>query len=130
MELEGVTFVGPPIDDEAVLAAVPPELRDLLERANGLVAYGGGLHIRGACREPEWHSLRETWLGAQALHRRYGALTAADVPFAQDALGDFLLALELDGSTSMRSSPATGWSRGRGFGSTSATNPRSGPPWL
>jgi hypothetical protein len=88
MELDGVTYVGPPVDDAEVLAIVPAGLRDLLAQVNGFVAYRGGLHVRGACREPAWHALREVWLGPRALHRRYDALGADDVPFAQDAVGD------------------------------------------
>jgi hypothetical protein len=88
MELDGVTYVGPPADDAEVLAMVPSGLRDLLAEVNGLVAYGGGLHVRGACRESAWHALREAWFGARALKRRYGALGADDEPFAQDAVGD------------------------------------------
>ena len=81
-------YVGPPIDDPDLLAALPPELADLLARANGYVAYHGGLHVRGACRAPTWHALWEAWHGPGALHRRYPGVRPSDVPFAQDALGD------------------------------------------
>ena len=46
-------FVGPPIDDAEMLDRLPAEYRDLLTRANGYIAYHGGLHVRGACLSPE-----------------------------------------------------------------------------
>jgi hypothetical protein len=84
----GVTYVGPEADDREVLERVPDDLRRFLEQTNGLVAFDGGLHIRGAAREPLWHSLRHVWTGGLALHERYEAVRADDVPFAQDAVGD------------------------------------------
>lgn len=84
-------YIGPPIDDPAMLERVPATLRDLLARANGYVAYDGGLHVRGACLAPAWHALREAWDGPDAYHRLYPALSARDIPFAEDALGDQLL---------------------------------------
>lgn len=51
MELTDVTFVGPPVDDRDVLDRVPAPLRQLLEDTNGLVAFEGGFHLRGACHE-------------------------------------------------------------------------------
>jgi hypothetical protein len=88
-------YIGPRIDDVEILDRVPAPLRDLLGRVNGYVAYHGGLHVRGACRAPEWHSLRAAWDGPRALHRLFPAVSAADVPFAEDALGDQFL--ERDG---------------------------------
>lgn len=44
--------------------------------------------MRGACREPAWHSLREAWLGDDAFHRHYPDVHADDIPFAEDAVGD------------------------------------------
>jgi hypothetical protein len=84
-------YIGPPIDDFEILCRVPALLRDLLGRANGYVAYNGGLHVRGACLAPEWHSLRAVWDGPRALHRLFPAVSADDVPFAEDALGDQFL---------------------------------------
>lgn len=81
-------YTGPPIDDVEILDRVPGELRALLEQANGYVAYHGGLHLRGACREPAWHSLRAAWDGEQAIHRLFPTARPDDVPFAEDALGD------------------------------------------
>ena len=104
MELTHVTYQGPDIDDAAILARVPAPLRRLLESANGFIQFGGGLHVRGACRRPHWHALRVAWDGDTALHALYAAVTPEDVPFAQDCVGDqFLLrdgeVLRLDGET-------------------------------
>jgi hypothetical protein len=81
-------YLGPPIDDGAILERLPAPYRDLLTRANGYVAYHGGLHVRGACLAPEWHSLRAAWEGPNAIHRLFAAVAPDDIPFGQDALGD------------------------------------------
>ena len=86
--MDNVTFVGPAIDDAETYERAPRELRALLVRNNGYIAFDGGLHVRGACRAPAWHSLREAWTSPRALHRLFHALTPEDVPFAEDALGD------------------------------------------
>jgi hypothetical protein len=88
MQLEHVTYQGPPIEDAELLSGLPADLADLLRQVNGFILHHGGLHVRGACREPAWHSLREAWLGEESFRRRYPTLTAEDVPFAQDCLGD------------------------------------------
>ena len=88
MELKDVTYEGPPIDDRETLALLPPDLRNLLEQINGFVQFGGGLHVRGACVEPAWHSIAEAMNGALALHSHYPNVLPTDVPFAQDAVGD------------------------------------------
>jgi hypothetical protein len=91
-EPAGLTYVGPAIDDRGTLEALPPDLRALLESRNGFIAHQGGLHLRGACREPRWHSLGYWWKGDDALHRVFVAVQPSDIPFAQDALGNqFLL---------------------------------------
>jgi hypothetical protein len=84
-------YVGPPIDDVAILGRLPAAYRTLLAQANGYVAYAGGLHVRGACLSPEWHSLRAAWDGPRAIHRLFPAVSDSDVPFAEDALGDQFL---------------------------------------
>jgi hypothetical protein len=81
-------YLGPPIDDSGILEALPAELSNLLRQANGYVAYHGGLHVRGACHEPGWHSLRAAWYGPQAVHRLFPAVHVADIPFGEDALGN------------------------------------------
>jgi hypothetical protein len=92
MRLTQVTFTGPTVDDPKLLTRLPPELALLLQDHNGFVQFGGGLHVRGACRQPAWHSLRDAWLGEYAFHRLYPDVPAEDIPFAEDCLGDqFLL---------------------------------------
>ena len=98
-------YLGPPIDDLAILSRLTHVHRDLLRRVNGYIAYHGGLHVRGACHEPHWHSLRTVWEGTNALHTLYPALSPEDVPFAQDAVGDQYLLRE---STVHRLSAETG----------------------
>lgn len=88
LQAEDLTYVGPEPDDPETLAALATEHRELLAELNGFVAFGGGLHLRGACLAPAWHSLREAWWGARALHRLFAAVEPDDVPFAEDALGD------------------------------------------
>jgi hypothetical protein len=88
MELSDVSFQGPAIDDQEVLERLPADYRSLLEQINGFIQFGGGLHVRGACLSPRWHSLRSVWFGELSLHRRYATLSTEDIPFGQDALGD------------------------------------------
>jgi hypothetical protein len=88
MEFSGVTYRGPSVDDDELLALLPDLLRRLLRKTNGVIAFDGGMHIRGACHQPQWHSLRRAWRGEGAVHRLYASVEAADIPFAQDAVGD------------------------------------------
>lgn len=88
MEITHLTYQGPPIDDFSTLEKLPAELRGLLQHVNGFIQFSGGLHIRGACNSPNWHSLAEIWSGSLALSKLYPAITNSDVPFGQDALGD------------------------------------------
>ena len=90
--MKGVIYQGPPVSDAATFGRLPLALRGFLLQCNGLVAYQGGLHVRGCCRTPAWHSLRAAWEGAAALHARYAAVRPTDVPFAEDYAGhQFLL---------------------------------------
>lgn len=92
MQLEHVTFTGPVLDDGDLLARLPANLAGLLRQINGFIQFQGGLHVRGACREPVWHSLRDAWDGEAAFWRLYPAVHQADIPFAEDCMGDqFLL---------------------------------------
>ncbi|HYR12517.1 MAG TPA: hypothetical protein VEQ60_32310 [Longimicrobium sp.] len=92
MELTGITWAGPPADDEEILVELPREMRSMLAAINGFVLFGGALHVRGAVREPAWHSLRALWKGPDSLADLYPAVHANDIPFAQDCVGDqFLL---------------------------------------
>ncbi|MDQ3706303.1 MAG: SMI1/KNR4 family protein [Chloroflexota bacterium] len=88
MQLVDVTYEGPPNDDSGLLDPLPPDLRNLLEQINGFIQFGGGLHVRGACVEPVWHSIGEAMTGEFALHEHYPNVLPTDVPFAQDAIGD------------------------------------------
>jgi hypothetical protein len=83
-ELPCVTFVGPAIDDRATLAELPEDLRCVLLEVNGFVAFGGGLHVRGACHEPLWHALGQ----ARCFAETYPGVLDSDVAFAEDAVGD------------------------------------------
>jgi hypothetical protein len=92
LQLTNVSYEGPRLESPDALNGLPEEYAELLVMINGFVQFAGGLHVRGVCAEPEWHSLHIVWDGPLALHRHYPALTAGDVPFGQDALGDqFLL---------------------------------------
>jgi len=81
-------YSGPPIDDPAILDLLPGDLRSFLLRCNGYVAFHGGLHVRGACLTPTWHSLRHRWFGPEALQSLFAAVHHDDIPFGEDALGD------------------------------------------
>jgi hypothetical protein len=92
LDLPHLTYAGAPLDDADILARAPAELAAVLRARNGVVAYQGALHVRGACREPAWHSLRHAWEGPDALHQLFEEVRPTDVPFAEDAFGDqFLL---------------------------------------
>jgi hypothetical protein len=92
MNLDHVTFTGPPIDDAELLDRLPTNLAGLLRQINGFIQFHGGLHVRGACHVPDWHSLRDAWDGPTAFHRHYPEVQPTDVPFAEDCMGDqFLL---------------------------------------
>jgi hypothetical protein len=88
MKLDHLSYTGPAIDDPELLAKLPKPLAELLLQTNGYIQFHGGLHVRGACLAPAWHSLREAWLGDNAFHRLYPELKPDDVPFAEDFLGD------------------------------------------
>ena len=95
MRQDQVTYVGPAIDDEPILARLPVPLAEHLRESNGYIHFHGGLHVRGACFEPAWHSLRAAWEGEAAFHRLYPDVHPDDVPFAEECLGDqFLLRKE------------------------------------
>ncbi len=82
------TYTGDEVDDHETWQRLPADLRDVLRHTNGLVAYRGGFHLRGAVLDPAWHAISTVWDGALSLHRAYSDLRDTDVPFAQDALGD------------------------------------------
>lgn len=93
MELQHITWTGPDSDDAETLARCPDTLRAVLTSVNGFIQYGGGLHLRGACHAPDWHSLRAAWDGPRAFRALYPAVDPTWVPFAEDCVGDqFFLA--------------------------------------
>jgi hypothetical protein len=123
--LSTASFVGPPPDDNLVLAMLPRDYTVFLQSINGCVVFDGGLHIRGASDKPDWHSLQRAWLGEDRLSEIYSEVNADDVPFAQDCLGDqFLLrsesVLRLHGETGEVEDLAIGW---REFFAAAAANP-------
>jgi hypothetical protein len=104
MELSNTTWRGSEIDDWELLASLPANLQALLEPLNGFIIAHGALHVRGACQEPAWHSLKEAMQGEYALHTLYDEVQPTDIPFAQDQCGDqFILrdaaVFRLDGET-------------------------------
>jgi SMI1/KNR4 family protein SUKH-1 len=87
-----VSFKGEKNYDVEIMSMLPSAYRELLQWVNGCILFQGGLHIRGACTNPDWHSRRRAWIGSDALWSRYSTIDSRDVPFAQDFLGDqFLL---------------------------------------
>ncbi len=84
-------YQGPEIDDRELLDELPLDLREFLQAQNGFVLFGGGLHFRGACREPLWHSLRAAMEGPLAFHKLYEEIDETDIPFAEDCSGDQFL---------------------------------------
>ncbi|UYZ60688.1 SMI1/KNR4 family protein [Hymenobacter latericus] len=90
--MQDITYIGEPISDSATFKLLPFEMQAFMLQHNGMVAFLGGLHIRGCCHEPAWHSLREAWQGENAFWRTYASVKQSDLPFAQDAVGNqFLL---------------------------------------
>ena len=88
MELQKVTYQGPSLDDPEMLDQVPSSLRSLLISINGFIQFGGGLHVRGACSSPDWHSLRRAWYGPKSFHSLFPAVGRHWIPFAEDCVGD------------------------------------------
>jgi hypothetical protein len=97
MELREVTYQGPAVDDQEMLGRLSIPHAAMLGQLNGYIQYHGGFHLRGACRQPDWHSLRSAWVGDDAFHQLYpGVVLPEDVPFAEDCLGDQFLLREGD----------------------------------
>ena len=100
-DFNSISWRGPSIDDEEILARLPVTLFEVLREINGFILHRGALHVRGACTSPPWHSLRHAWLSENAMYRLYHSVTPQDIPFAQDLFGDqFLLR---DGAVSANS---------------------------
>ncbi|MBA3316052.1 MAG: SMI1/KNR4 family protein [Planctomycetota bacterium] len=89
MNQSSLPYAGPPIDDEGILEVLPESLVALVREVNGFIKYEGGLHVRGASLEPNWHSLREAWIGDLSFQRLYPrVINSEDLPFAEDCFGD------------------------------------------
>src|SRR5690348_3725097 len=92
MHLRDITWRGESIDDVEILRELPPELAGILTEINGFILHDGALHVRGASLAPEWHSLRAPWREPEPFSALYPTVQPADIPFAQDQVGDqFLL---------------------------------------
>lgn len=88
MEFTGVTYTDDKITDNEVYNSLPTELKSFYDQVNGIIAFNGGLHIRGCVSTPDWHSIGKIWKGENALHNLYDEVKETDVPFGQDCLGD------------------------------------------
>ncbi|MCB2379090.1 SMI1/KNR4 family protein [Hymenobacter sp. BT635] len=90
--MKGILYTGGELTDLVSFARLPSYLQAFLREQNGVVAYFGGLHIRGCVSEPAWHALHPVWQGDTAFWRTYEAVLETDIPFAQDCVGNqFLL---------------------------------------
>ena len=89
MDLSNITYQGPEFqEDQEIELLLPDNLLSLLKQINGFIQFTGGLHLRGLCKEPEWHSLRAALIGENAIHKLYPAVEKTDIPFAQDCVAD------------------------------------------
>jgi hypothetical protein len=86
-----ISYISPLVDDQDILRKLPDEIVSALLSQNGWIAHNGGLHVRGACLAPEWHSLRSAWEGKHALHMLYPSVMESDIPIAEDCFGDQFL---------------------------------------
>ncbi|MFN3402549.1 MAG: SMI1/KNR4 family protein [Cytophagaceae bacterium] len=91
MKLLGIIYKNDQTPDEDMLKKMPAEYQTFLKQANGLIAFKGGLHLRGCCNEPLWHSIAEAWEGKNAFWKYYPEVLDIDIPFGQDCMGDQFL---------------------------------------
>lgn len=89
MDLNNITYKGSAYEGGSEIEELLPEnLFGLLTQINGFIQYGGGLHVRGLCKDPKWHSLEEIMIGELSLHEKYSEVQTTDIPFAQDCVAD------------------------------------------
>ena len=89
MDFKGVIYIeNQDITDEETFEFLPEDLAAFYENVNGIVAFQGGLQIRGCVQEPAWNSLYEAWKGDYAFYKTYTNMHKDDIPFAQDCMGD------------------------------------------
>ena len=86
--MKGILYTGNELTDLVAFARLPVYLQTFLRAQNGVVAYFGGLHIRGCVAEPAWHSLATAWQGKAAFWHTYEEVREADIPFGQDCVGN------------------------------------------
>lgn len=91
MKLQGITYRQTSIDDWATYKTTPLRFQDFLQQTNGIIAFKGGLHIRGCCHEPAWHSIDHYISSHAAFWKIYPDVLDIDIPFAQDCMGDQFL---------------------------------------
>ena len=91
MKLQGITYRQTSIDDWTTFKTTPPRFQDFLKQTNGIIALKGGLHIRGCCHDPIWHSIDHYISGQTAFWKIYPDVLDIDIPFAQDCMGDQFL---------------------------------------
>lgn len=90
--MKGILYTGGELTDLVSFARLPSYLQAFLREQNGVVAYFGGLHLRGCVQEPAWHALHTAWHSETAFWRTYAEVLETDIPFAQDCVGNqFLL---------------------------------------
>lgn len=95
MKLENITFKeNEKPDFEDLEFEIPNYLKSILSQINGYIQYHGGFHLRGICKNPEWHSLQEVMHGKFSLHTKYPSLLKTDLMFAQDCMADQLFLRE------------------------------------
>lgn len=89
MELINITYEGPEFEaDQQIEEMLTENLLMLLKQINGFIQLAGGLHVRGLCTEPKWHSLKEAIKGENAICKLYPVVKETDIPFAQDCMAD------------------------------------------
>jgi hypothetical protein len=90
--VKGILYTGGELTDLVSFARLPSYLQTFLREQNGVVAYFGGLHLRGCVTEPAWHALATAWQGTGAFWHTYDGVLETDIPFGQDCVGNqFLL---------------------------------------
>jgi hypothetical protein len=92
--MQNISYIGKAIEDKDTFDILPVYLKDYYCQQNGLIAFHGGLHIRGCVLKPYWHSLGYSWFGEMKLSNLFDCLTINDIPFAQDCFGNQYLIRE------------------------------------
>lgn len=89
MELSNITFAGPEYKEGfEIESLLPDNLVSILKQINGFIQFSGGLHVRGICKEPKWHSIEYALNGKSSIHALFDEVKETDIPFAQDCVAD------------------------------------------